>query len=327
MIGWYVHDHGRGHVQRAHCIVPLLSTPVTVLSSLARPEGFVGGWLRLVTDRPTGDDSEVTAGGTQHWVPLHHPGLRRRMGAIAAWVACSQPTLMVVDVSVEVAVLVRSMGVPIVLVAMRGERTDRAHRTAYDLATMLLAPWPAELAEPWPEAWLAKTWHVGALSRHDGQVAVPPPGTGQVTVLWGQGGSEVSVLDVEASAVASPGWTWSVAGVGATWHEDTWSLLQHTDVVVIQAGQNVVAEVAAARRPAVVIPQPRPYGEQEATAAVLDRARLAVVRPTWPSPKCWPELLERAQRLGGGSWNRWSDGGGAARAAALLDEAASCGPQ
>ena len=324
MIGWYVHDHGSGHLQRLQCIAPLLTTPVTALSSSPRPAGFVGGWVRLASDRPVGHDREVTAGGTLHWAPLHHPGLRERMGSIAAWVAAHRPTLMVVDVSAEVAVLVRSMGVPVVVVAMRGDRTDRAHRTAYDLATALLAPWPADLAEPWPVSWTAKTWHVGALSRHDGLLVQPAPDTRQVAVLWGQGGSAVTRSEVAAAAAASPDWTWTVAGFDASWLQDTWSLLRGSDVVVTQAGQNVVAEVAAARRPAVVVPQPRPFREQEATAAVLARAELAVVRPSWPSPGCWPTLLDDAQHLGGAGWARWSDGRGASRAAALLDEAASC---
>jgi len=38
--------------------------------------------------------------------------------------------------------------VPTVVVAMRGDRFDRAHRTAYDAADALLAAWPAEFANP-----------------------------------------------------------------------------------------------------------------------------------------------------------------------------------
>jgi hypothetical protein len=142
VIGWYVHGHGRGHLQRLQCIAPHLRSPVTALSSLPRPPDWQHAWLPLDDDLPRGDDVDATAGGTLHWAPRHHPGLRARTAAIAAWVAREQPSLVVVDVSVEVAVLVRSMGVPVVVAAMRGDRTDRAHRTAYDLAEALLAPWP-----------------------------------------------------------------------------------------------------------------------------------------------------------------------------------------
>jgi len=323
VIGWYVHSHGRGHAQRLGCVAAHLQTPVTALSSLPRPDGFAGEWLRLADDLPRSDpERDPTAGGTLHWAPRHHPGLLERSARIVEWVARTRPALVVVDVSVEVAVLVRSLGVPVVVAGMRGHRGDRAHRTAYDLADALLAPWPAEYAEPWPAGWLAKTWHVGALSRLDGRPSRPAPGERRVAVLWGEGGSDVTAADVAAAQQATPGWTWDVLGLGGPRVADPWSVLQAADVVVTHGGQNALAEVAAARRPAVVVPQSRPYDEQRANAAALDRAGLALVRATWPSPDAWPSLLERAVGLDVSAWTRWSDGAGASRAAALLDGAA-----
>ena len=323
MIGWYVHSHGSGHAQRLDAVAAHLRTPVTVLSSLPQRAGVGSAWLQLADDLPVGDDRDVTAGGTLHWAPRHHPGLLSRTAEIAAWVSRARPALVVVDVSVEVAVLVRSMGVPVVLAAMRGDRADRAHRTAYDLADALLAPWPAELPEPWPASWLEKAWHVGALSRLDGRPRRPPPGDRRVAVLWGQGGSDVSLADVRRAEQATPGWTWDVIGVpGAPWVADPWPVLQAADVVITSAGQNALAEVAAAARPAVVVPQDRPHGEQRANAAALTRAGLALVRDSWPAAGEWAALLSQAASRDGDRWERWSDGHGAARAASLLDGAA-----
>ncbi|MCW2713421.1 MAG: hypothetical protein JWN88_468 [Frankiales bacterium] len=323
MIGWYVHDHGSGHAQRLAAVTPHLRTPVTVLSSLAPRPDVPGDWLQLADDLPTGHDTDVSAGGTLHWAPRHHRGLLERGAEIAGWVARARPSLVVVDVSVEVAVLVRSLGVPVVVAAMRGQRTDRAHATAYDLASALLAPWPASLPEPWPSSWLDKTWHVGALSRLDGRPSRPAPGGRRVVVLWGQGGGEVSLSEVRAAERATPGWSWDVIGLpGGLWVADPWPLLQAADVVVTSAGQNALAEVAAARRPAVVLPQERPYDEQRANAAALSRAGLAVVRQAWPAPEQWSAVLDEASALDGERWAQWSDGRGAERAAALLDEAA-----
>ena len=101
MIGWYVHGHGSGHAQRLASIAPHLRAPVTVLSSLPRPADAPGDWLELADDLPTGADGDVTAGGTLHWAPRHHPGLRERSAAVAAWVEQARPALVVVDVSVE----------------------------------------------------------------------------------------------------------------------------------------------------------------------------------------------------------------------------------
>ena len=318
MIGWYVHAHGRGHLQRLQCVAAHLRTPVTALSSLPRPAGWDGGWVQLPDDLPTGADADPTAAGTLHWAPLHHGGLLDRAAAIAGWVAHARPALVVVDVSVEVAVLIRTMGVPVVVAAMRGERTDRAHTTAYDLADALLAPWPAELPEPWPRTWLEKAWHVGGMSRLDGREPSPPPGAHRVAVLWGTGGSEVDTGDVAAAAAATPGWTWDDSGLRGT-AGDAWALLQDADVVVTHGGQNAVAEVAAARRPAVVVPQERPHDEQRATGRALTTAGLALVCDTWPGPSQWPALLQAAVQQDVSRWAVWSHGDGAARAARLLD--------
>ncbi|PPK64975.1 glycosyl transferase family 28 [Actinokineospora auranticolor] len=147
--------------------------------------------------------------------------------------------------------------------------------------------------------------------------------------MWGSGGLDVDPRQLRACAAATPEWTWTAMGPEpvderpnlrwAGWAEDPWDALCAAEVVVTHGGQNAVAEVAAARRAAVVVPQARPFGEQRTTAAVLSRARLAVVAPRWPEPARWPELLRRARERGGDGWQRWSPGDGAARAAAELD--------
>lgn len=323
MIGWYVHHQGQGHQQRLRCIAPHLRTPVTALSSAPRPLDWPHDWVALPGDQPVGGETDPTAGGTLHWAPRHHPGLRGRMAAVAAWVERERPSLVVVDVSVEIALLVRAMGVPVVVAAMRGDRTDRAHRTAYDLADALLAPWPEGLPEPWPQEWLAKTWHVGALSRLDGALATGPPGERRVAVLWGSGGTDVTHADVAEAAAATPDWTWTSAGLpGTSWVDDVPALLRAADVVVTHAGQNALAEVAASRRSAVVVPQSRPHAEQAANARALSRGGLAVVVDRWPAAPEWPALLDEALAADPRAWSTWNDGHGATRAAALLDDLA-----
>ena len=49
---------------------------------------------------------------------------------------------MVVDVSVEVAILVRLLGVPVVVMAMPGDRIDAPHDLVYQAADHILAAWP-----------------------------------------------------------------------------------------------------------------------------------------------------------------------------------------
>ncbi|MFC9976430.1 glycosyltransferase [Spirillospora sp. NPDC127200] len=324
MIGYYVHHHGSGHLHRARCVAAHLGGPVAGLSSLPRPDGWPGPWIDLPGDQaPPGDGA--TAGGRLHWAPLHHPGLRSRMARIAAWTDRAHPAAFVVDVSAEVAVQARLLGVPTVVMAMRGDRSDPAHRLAYDLAEGLVAPWPAACPEPgWPGGWHAKTCHTGAFSRFDGRRPPPLPASGRrVALLLGTGGDEVDAETIERARRATPGWTWTVLGGPGGWTPDPWQALCEADVVVAHAGQNAVAECAAARRPAVVIPQERPHGEQAATGRALARAGLAEVRERWPRPEEWPEILAAAAARSGDGWARWAPGDGAVRAAAHIEEIAA----
>lgn len=348
MIGYYAHHQGAGHVTRLRSIAPHLGVPVWGLSSREPPAGWGPRWTVLARDdQPAPEPSQdVTAGGVLHWAPTLHPGLADRTAQIASWVAEHRPRLLVVDVSVEVALLARLCGVPTVVVALPGTRLDRPHRLAYDSATALLAPWPSGAHEQdWPQAWRDKLRCVGGLSRFDGR-AIPArptddgpaadgpgahhPGTGMTTdgprrvlLLWGRGGRSVGAREVVAARAATPGWTWTERHPVTSPSTDLWADLAEADVVVCHGGQNVVAEVAAARRPAVVVAQPRPFDEQEATAQAVDRLGVAVGLPRWPETHQWPALLDRALARGGERWLDWSSGDGAARAARALTELAA----
>lgn len=330
MIGWYVHSHGAGHLQRLAAVSRHLRTPVTAFGSAAAPADFAGEWIRLERD----DDGPVdrgsaTADGALHWAPLHHPGLQHRHAAITAWIADARPSLFVTDVSVEVTMLARLCGVPVVVFAMLGDRGDPAHRLGRNLATALVAPWPAPRDRPdgGPRTGAgAPVLHVGAFSRFDGRprpAADPRPGS--VLVLFGSGGRDVGDADFRAARAATPGWTWeyrvpgSAEDAGAA--DDVWTALHRAEVVVVHGGHNAVAEVAAARRPAVVVAQDRPFAEQRRRAELL-RAEGLVALDRWPAAQEWPGLLDRARAAGTGPWERWAPGDGAQRAAAFLDDTA-----
>jgi len=339
VIGWYIHHHGRGHAHRAGAVAAALGgrCVVTGLSSAPQPAGWSGPWVRLGRDDEPTSPVDPSAGGVLHWAPLGDSGLRERMAAMVAWVHQHRPQFVVVDASVEVTLLLRLLGVPIVVVAALGDRLDRPHRAAYDCAAHLLTPWPEWVAPVgWPAHWTAKTTAVGAFSRYDGRPAVRVvPGT--VTVLWGAGGVDVTSDQLAEAVRATPAWRWTVLGGRVAlptelgvhqpgWVADPWPLLTSAQVVITHAGQNAVAEVAAARRPAVVLAQQRPHGEQHATAAVLASAGLAHAPSAWPAPGQWPAVLAGTAARDGTLWQRWNPGDGAGRAARAVLAAVSCVP-
>jgi UDP-N-acetylglucosamine:LPS N-acetylglucosamine transferase len=323
-IGWYVHHHGAGHAQRFAAVAPHLDN-VVALTSAPVPRAVA---LDLDT---TDDPREPTAGGALHWAPLGHPGLRSRMGAISRWIVEHEPAAFVVDVSVEVAALARLHGVPTVVVAQRGQRHDSPHRFAYASASAVAAPWTSATHLPGDGPPRDRVRFTGAISRFDARVAASPSGN-TVLVLVGSGGHALTAADVEAAAAATRDWDWHVAGALRVDAElvtdhgpdaDVWALLERAAVVVGTAGGNVVAEVAAARRPYVCLPQQRPFDEQHRHADALARADLADVHRAWPDPHAWDEILAAARERDPARWEVLHDGGGAQRMAALVQEVAA----
>lgn len=320
MIGYYAHHVGRGHLSRAMSICAYMQEPVTILSSLPRPSGWTGSWVQLPRDDSDPSPVEPTANGQLHWVPIGDHGLQDRMARIAEWIAHARPTAMMVDVSVEVCALTRLMGVPAVSMVLPGTRADPAHRLGYSLSDAIVAPWPARFSELCPvlASYHQKVHYVGAFSRFDDRPR-PTSESGRqrrVLVLQGTGGSG-GQMDFAAAAAASASWDWRRLGPGH-WRPDPWEEICGADVVITHAGFGALGEVAAARKPAIVIPESRPHEEQSITAEILAAAQLAIVVRSAPSASEWPALLHSALELGGDQWADWSSGTGAQAAAKVL---------
>ena len=198
MIGYYVHHHGHGHRHRATAVARCLDVPVTGLSSVPRPADWPGDWVELPRD-DGGGAVEPTAGGTLHWAPEHDDGLSERMAAVSAWIERTRPSLLVCDVSVEVALLARLHGVPVVTMVLPGVRDDVPHRTVHALARRVVAAWPEHV--PGMTAGLDgvgdRMVHVGAISRFDGREAAPRTDPRpHVVVLGGTGGdADTAILE------------------------------------------------------------------------------------------------------------------------------------
>ena len=280
---------------------------------------------------------ETTAHGALHWAPHHDAGFGARMQEIAKWVSDARPEAVVVDVSVEVTVFVRLLGVPVIVMALPGKRVDAPHVLAHRLADHIVAAWPRALCVPsWLRQWDEKTSYVGGISRFedrdrgDGQsessVAAKPLKETRVLVLSGASDDFGASLQDCAAAHSVHSWT-TVGGTGGSWRHDPWREIREADVVLTHAGQSCIADVAAARRPATVVPQPRPFDEQRATARMLKSHRLAVVARGVPDPRAWPALLTAATAIDPQRWRRWEVDGAAARAAEAIESTARrCGP-
>lgn len=335
MIGWYVHHHGHGHLHRAGRVALELAARgerVTGISSLPCPRGWPGAWLQLARDDEGGPPHDPTAHGRLHWVPRGDAGLARRHAQLAAWIDREAPSVVVVDTSVEVALLARLHGIPVVTVLPPGERDDHAHRLALEVADAVVGAWPAgwtaSLLPTTPRHVRDGVHAVGAVARYSAAAGIPAtrrPGPPRAVLLAGTGDAGPSPSQLRAAQEDSPGWEWRPLGRGLPggWADDPWPVLRDADVVVTHAGQNSLAEVAAARRPAVVLPRDRPFAEQRTTAAALvrDGGLPVLVRERWPE-RGWQQLLDDAACLPGAEWHRWNDDAGAERLANVVQQVA-----
>ena len=319
---WYIHNHGRGHSRRFERIAPNLESSVVTMGSLDRPSGS-HRHVRLERDND-GSVIDLTANGRLHYAPLLGEGLQRRHARIARVVEQMRPSLAVVDVSVEVGVFLRLMGVPVVAVRQPGMRSDHAHSLLYDVAAEVLAPWPEE-------------WDVAVDppdTQYLGLPAVPAPEAVQrdwsVAIVIGGGQSPINHYMVEAIAASVPGMIVRVAGLTGRSRgnveylgqvDDVPALMARSTVVVGGAGLNTVAEVATTRTPFVCVPGSRPFDEQHFTAGALDRFGAAVVDRRPDLCTDWGELICRAIDLDPDAMQRFVAPDGWRAAAGIVDRA------
>ena len=328
MIGYYVHHQGRGHLSRLQAVAAHLDAPVVGLSSLPRPVGWpaTGSSCRGTTSpcRPVGDDA--AASGVLHWAPRHHRGLRARMAALASWIERA---------AAGCGGRRRLRGGGPARPAARHPRRGRgppgrAHGPGPPrrLRPRRRPPRPVAgggarpgLAGAVGEQDLVRRWPL-ALRRPAPPPSRPPGGCGGSCSSGAPAGGTPTRRRVEAARTATPGWAWTERSPDRP-SPDLWAELCAADVVVTHAGQNAVADVAAARAPAVVVaptpPLRRAGGDRAGPEPVGNRRRAHLVA----GPDRWGDVLDGAHRRGGAGWSRWSTGYGAGRRPPALDALAA----
>ncbi|MDH6635066.1 UNVERIFIED_ORG: hypothetical protein M2438_000241 [Methylobacterium sp. SuP10 SLI 274] len=263
-VGYYVHHQGAGHLQRAIALARALAAfgrPCTLMGSFAGLDisGAPGPVLDLPDDRLDrsfdGQDGAGQRPECFHYVPLNHPGIRARMGRIAAWAAENDPALIVVDVSAEVALLARLLSVPSLVVRLSGTRTDLPHLEAFRAASRLLAPFPEALDGGDVPAWVREKTVYGGFLGGASAGAVSEE-DGRIVVVFGRGGEGGRLERLVQAADAVPDRAWHVLGpvIGAGavpknlhlhgWVTDVRPHLAPASLVIGGAGDGLVTAVA-----------------------------------------------------------------------------------
>lgn len=335
-IGYYVHHQGDGHRQRAAAIARAYGGQVTLIGTdVGRPCEEMD-CIGLPDDRLAHGGFDGADGTMRppslHYAPLHHEGQRRRVAIIAAWIAAARPSLMIVDVSVEVAMLARLASVPFVYVRLNGRRDDRPHLDAFAAATGLLAPFAEPLDDPGTPDWVrARTFYAPG-------ILVPDPARkvdhGRVLVVAGKGGAPADGERWAKVAAAVPDRRWRLIGPATLparrpanleicgWVDHADAEIAAAGVVIGAAGDGLVSAVLAHDRPFICFPEPRAFDEQAAKAQRLAACDAAVVPGEWPVPGDWPRLLLAAQRQAAARPDAMRVSDGANRVARWLEQLA-----
>lgn len=336
-IGYYVHHQGDGHRRRALAIAQHAPDDYVLLGTgLAGRTGAVD-CVDLPDDRRLGvgeqagpdADHEAMRPLSLHYLPTHHDGVRRRVALLADWIAKEKPSLLVVDVSVEIAMLARIASTPTVYVRLSGVRADLPHLEAFRGARAILAPFHADLDEPTVVPWVrAKTRYCPGLTRQRQAGNVHDD---VVLCVFGKGGIPGDYNALASAAIATPELRWRVIGPVTApsceappnltilgWVETAEDEIAGAGVIIGAAGDGLVTSALAANRPFICLAEPRPFSEQISKARRLDALGAALSLEAWPAPAQWSVILSEARDLRPSARSRLHDPQGTATAHAFL---------
>ncbi|MGB3468626.1 MAG: hypothetical protein WBA74_25300 [Cyclobacteriaceae bacterium] len=320
-IGFYVHTHGLGHAMRVTSIINHLENPATVFSSFEAPwHNFPEGatYVKL----PSEDLADAAYKQPQqtpehyHYLPLGVNRVGERYAIMADWIAKEQPAMMFVDVSVEVAQMVRLCSVPVAIPRMHGRRNDKAHLAAYEVASLLIAPFPEWAEQDDTADWIKeKTVYTGALCRFYDQKPDDqnPHDKPFVLIMTGGCHDEIDMEKINSWADSHPELDWIIVGnysevmvpdlelsdniIRKKYVRQVAGYIKHAKYVVAPCSDNIASEIAYYGKPWICIPFERPFDEQNCKAEIFERENIAVVSTDWPNSSMITYLLHKADTL------------------------------
>lgn len=328
MIGVYVHNRGRGHLNRVLPVVNALlerGEKVTLLvggplGRAQRPPGtrvFHLPWEHRPppTGMPDHDGEEI---------PL--PARR----SVVGWLDRVRPSALWVDSSPAIALAAKMTDTPMVSTMPPGGRDDEPHRLSCGISDRLIGAWPPGVHDATLIGANYRVAEVGGISRFERRDREQRRRRPRVVHLNGAGDHgdhrfwRAVRRITEKHHVAD--WV-DLGGPDGPWSDDPWEHLTSADVVVTGAGQSSVADAACADVPVVVVPERDPRGEYDATAEALAPIPGVVVMRYGAGPTAVARVVrdqvERSRdeaAAGIRAW--WGIDGATARAAEVIRSAA-----
>ena len=313
-LGYYAHHHGSGHCRQIDKLAALLpvdaKSQLIVFTSLS-PDDYSFSSLdkqqiiRLQTEDECADDvlkgraGEYFQPASLHYSPVGNSNIQKRSHQILDTIYQHHIDLMVIDVSVEVAMLCRAASIPYLYIRLPGIRDDTPHLNAFAGALALLAPYPRLLEATVTPEWVGKktlyldfinttqqkelTYHefirilekLNTLNLKDWEEDAPTI----ITVIKGYGGHKAIDMKLpELRRLLPNAFIISLGPINddmrchvdiAAQVNDVTPFIQHSDYLLMACGLNAVAQAYDYATPLVVLPDDRPHQEQEVMAQAL----------------------------------------------------------
>ncbi|TWR25896.1 hypothetical protein FPZ43_16585 [Mucilaginibacter pallidiroseus] len=312
-IFYFVHAHGNGHRATFNMFYPALSAYFNVIAITTNSD--ITNYLRskheveVMQLPPKYPDSynipEHTFSKPFEVTPYAiEPANRAK--ALADAIIQYQPKTFYCDGLPELAIIVRGMGVPVVLIHLPGNiMNDPTQVFAHQLADHIIAHFPEKLEQD-DYQFGSKTFYSGYLSQYSGRDLpnVECNEVNNVTVLLGYDNYDEQVLK---NITADYSTTFTIIG-----NKRTYNLAANCkqlgrvadiskaisgDIVISAAGQNTIAELLSLNKHLILLPEPRPYNEQEVHAKVLAKNNIALLAHEDFSATQWQDVLSEAKNF------------------------------
>ena len=319
-LGYYAHHHGSGHCRQIDKLAALLPTEarqqLTVFTSVTS-EAYTFAAIdeaqvvRLPAEDERADDVLAGRAGqywqptSLHYSPVGNSDIQQRSHKILDTIYQRRIDLMIIDVSVEVAMLCRAVSVPYLYVRLPGIRDDVPHLNAFAGALALLAPYPRTLESAMTLDWLAKKTlyldfinteqrdaqtyqvfikHLMQLTTDEKALSLMLNDKDKdtptiVTVIKGYGGHQaIDAKLPELRQLLPHAFIISLGPIDedkrhyvdiAVDVSDVTPFIEHSDYLLMACGLNAVAQAYDYATPLVVLPDDRPHQEQEVMAEAL----------------------------------------------------------
>ena len=288
---FYVHHHGAGHITRAELLINKLQNSYNVVVlygdlkvKMALNKVCKRGVFEKLPSKWVGRSSvQRNYNAAFEGIEYSEAPLERSI-TFNLLAQQYKPVLFISDVSAELTIMARSIGIPVLMQRHSGDISgDPTQVFAYECATKLYAPYPKQLETP-HYGYFNKTHYLGFISKYTGSESASKTGFGNhITLL---------ITDAQRAALIArvlTNYTDHVEVIGChgepikgvTYKGMVANINQAitASVVVTSGGNNAVSQLLALGKKLIVIPENRPYQEQDEKARMLAKNNLAVHLP------------------------------------------------